>query len=201
MLARRFPWILLSERTDETIWKGERIHMQVEAGLAELIQLEPLELPEVRTLLRGMNEPRLEEMAEDIARYTGGNPLFIVETVRQLIESNSLGGRFPEGLPPPGRARYIIQNRLEGLSPEALQLAQLLAVARADVGLEQAAEVLEVPVARLMEAWRELEEAALVRGTWFSHNLVGEAVLTELPASVHTLLATRLGRGGPAPGA
>ncbi|OJH34612.1 BTAD domain-containing putative transcriptional regulator [Cystobacter ferrugineus] len=201
MLARRFPWILLSERTDESIWKGERIHMQVEAGLAELIQLEPLELPEVRTLLRGMNEPRLEEMAEDISRYTGGNPLFIVETVRQLIETNSLGGRFPEGLPPPGRARYIIQKRLEGLSPEALRLAQLLAVARADVGLEQAAEVLEVPVARLVEAWRELEETALVRGAWFSHNLVGEAVLSELPASVHTLLATRLGRGGPAPGA
>ncbi|HEX8536935.1 MAG TPA: hypothetical protein VF664_05685 [Cystobacter sp.] len=36
---------------------------------------------------------------------------------------------------------------------------------------------------------------------WFSHNLVGEAVLTELPASVHTLLATRLGRGGSGPGA
>ncbi|MFY0575610.1 BTAD domain-containing putative transcriptional regulator [Cystobacter fuscus] len=197
MMARRFPWILLSERTDEALWKGERIHMQVEAGLAELIQLEPLALPEVRTLLRGMNEPRLEEMAEDIVRYTGGNPLFIVETVRQLIETDSLGGRFPEGLPPPGRARYIIQTRLESLSPEALRLGQLLAVARADVGLELAAEVLEVPVARLVEAWRELEEGALVRGAWFSHNLVCEAVLTGLPTSVHTLLATRLGRAAP----
>ncbi|MET0404589.1 MAG: SARP family transcriptional regulator, partial [Cystobacter sp.] len=79
--------------------------------------------------------------------------------------------------------------------------AQVLAVARADVGLEQAARVLEVPVARLAEAWRELEEAALVRGTWFIHNLVGEAVLTGLPASVHALLATRLGRVGAASGA
>ncbi|QRN93866.1 AAA family ATPase [Archangium violaceum] len=192
MSAGRFPLIILSQRTDETLWSGERIRQVVDAGLAEWIQLEPLAPQAVHTLLRGMELPALERMSGDIARYTGGNPLFVVETARHLFESNALEGEFPSGLPPPGRARAIIQKRLARLSPEAFRLAQVLAVARVDVGLDQAAAVLRTPAERLVDAWRELEEAALVRGAWFSHDLVGEALLAELPSSVRELLSGRL---------
>ncbi|WNG45421.1 hypothetical protein F0U60_15925 [Archangium minus] len=194
MSTGRSPLIILSQRTDETIWSGERIRQVADAGLGELIQLDSLAPQEVRTLLRSMEVPALERMSEDIARYTGGNPLFVVETARHLVESNTLEGEFPAGLPPPGRARSIIQKRLARLSPEAFRLAQVLAVAGVDLSLEQAAAVLETSAERLVSAWREMEEAALVRGAWFSHDLVGEALLAELSPSIRGLLSARLAR-------
>ncbi|WNG48987.1 AAA family ATPase [Archangium minus] len=190
----RFPLLITSQRTDETVWNGARIRQAVDAGLAELIQLEPLDSEGVRTLLRGMEVPALEHMSEDLARYTGGNPLFVVETVRHLIESGAPEGSFPSALTPPARARAIIQKRLARLTPEALRLAQVLAVARSDMGLEQAAAALETPTERLMKAWRELEEAALVRGAWFSHDLVGEVLLADSPPALRELLAGRMAR-------
>ncbi|QRK07911.1 AAA family ATPase [Archangium violaceum] len=194
MAHGRFPLVITSQRTDETVWSGERIRQIADAGLGELLQLEPLDSEAVRTLLRGMEVPALEHMSEDIARYTGGNPLFVVETVRHLIESGAPDGSIPTTLTPPGRARAIIQKRLSRLSPEALRLAQVLAVARSDIGLEQAAAALETPTERLMDAWRELEEAALVRGAWFSHDLQGEVLLADTPPALRELLAGRLAR-------
>ncbi len=58
------------------------------------------------------------------------------------------------------------------------------------------AAVLETPMEQLLDAWRELEEAALVRGSWFSHDLVGEVLLADLPPSDRELLAAQLIRCG-----
>lgn len=203
ILTRRFPLIIFSERIDETLGGGVRMRQMAEAGQGQWVQLDPLGPEAVRALLRSMEVPALEHMSEDIARYTGGNPLFVVETAKHLVETDGLEGNFPQGLPPPGRARAIIQRRLERLSSQALRLAQVIAVAGADMRIEQAAGVLELPVERLVDAWQELEEAALVRGTWFSHDLVGEALLGELPLALRELLSQQLsqvqlspGRGG-----
>ncbi|WP_224245512.1 AAA family ATPase [Hyalangium gracile] len=194
VVARRFPLFVGSERIDETLWKGERMRQVADAGQAEWIQLDPLGPEAVQRLLRGMNVPALEDISEDITRYTGGNPLFIVETAKHLIESGGLDGGVPAVLSAPGRVKALIQKRLARLSPEALRLAQVLAVAQADVSVEQAAAAMETPPERLMAVWQELEEAALVRGGWFSHDLVGESVLAELPSAIRELLASRLAR-------
>ncbi|MCP3140356.1 BTAD domain-containing putative transcriptional regulator [Pyxidicoccus xibeiensis] len=191
MAAGRFPLFLASQRLDEQSWGEDLIRKSAEVGLAAWVELGPLGPEAVRALLEAMEVPALEAMADDIARYTDGNPLFIVDTVKHLLESGH-AGRFPAALAPPSRARAVIEQRLGRLSTEALRLARALAVARdEDVGLDASAALLEAPVDRIAEAWRELEAAALVRGGRLSHPLVAEVLLAPLPIAVREELAAR----------
>jgi DNA-binding SARP family transcriptional activator len=194
MASGRFPVLLGSQRLDEQTWGEDLIRQAAQAGLAAWVELEPLGPEAVRALLKAMEVPALEAMADDITRYTAGNPLFVVDTARHLLESGH-AGRFPAGLTPPSRARAVIEQRLGRLSTDALRLARLLAVAQqADVGLVECAEMLDAPVDRIAGVWRELEAAGLVRGGRLGHRLVGEVLLAPLPAAVREELSARLVR-------
>lgn len=191
MASGRFPLFLGGQRLHEQTWGEDLIRQAAEAGLAAWVELEPLGPEAVRSLLKSMEVPALEAMADDIARYTAGNPLFVVDTARHLLESGH-AGRFPAHLAPPSRARAVIEQRLGRLSTDALRLARALAVAREeDLGLEACAAMLDAPVDRVAGAWRELEAASLVRGGQCLHRLVGEVLLAHLPASVREALYDR----------
>jgi DNA-binding SARP family transcriptional activator len=162
------------------------------AGQMALIELEPLPLAAVGELLGSLELPGVERLAGDITRFTGGNPLFIVETLKCLVETGSLERGWPERLPPPGKVRLLIQQRLARLSPLALQLAQVAALAHDAFRLELAAEVLEVPPLSLGPALSELESALVLAGERFVHDLVFEAVREGIPAPLEALLHRRL---------
>jgi predicted ATPase/Tfp pilus assembly protein PilF len=65
-----------------------------------------------------------------LAERCGGNPLFVVELLRQMAADGSIAlrsGRFSllaEGLSIPDTVEGVIQGRIAGLSPEALALAE-----------------------------------------------------------------------------
>jgi DNA-binding SARP family transcriptional activator len=164
----------------------------VDAGAAALIELEPLESDSVTEMLIGMEVGGLERLAAPLTRYTGGNPLFIVETLKHLFETDQLSGAFPERLPPPGQVGRLIRRRLERLSPGALRLAQVVAVAGTDFGLELGARVLEVNVFNLTSTVGELEAAQVMRGDAFAHDLISEAALQGLPNTIRALLHGRI---------
>lgn len=163
-----------------------------EGGLLAFLLLEPLSAEEVGELVDSLSLPGTTSLAGELSRYTGGNPLFITETLKHLMESGSLERGWPERLPPPGRVRPLIQQRLERLSPLALQLAQVAALARMDFSLELASEVLDVSPLSFAEPLRELEAAQLLRGERFTHDLVLEAVRGSLPSALGALLHRRL---------
>jgi len=125
--------------------------------------------------------------------YTGGNPLFVVEMVRHLRQFGSVDGKIPEDLAPPERIRLMVQQRLEGLSEQALRLARFLAVARTDFSAELASKVLELPVDQLATPWKELEQANIIESRWFVHELVCEILLATLPEAARVALAGRIG--------
>ncbi|MFL5352159.1 BTAD domain-containing putative transcriptional regulator [Archangium sp.] len=162
------------------------------AGLAMLLHLEPLPSDAVEVLLESLALPGAGSLTREMTRYTGGNPLFITETLKHLMESGSLERGWPERLPPPGRVRQLIQQRLERLSPMALQLAQVAALALMEFNLELAGEVLEVRPLSFSEPVRELEAAQILRGERFTHDLVLEAVRASIPMAMGALLHRRL---------
>lgn len=162
------------------------------AGLAMILHLEPLPPEAVEDLLASLALPGAGSLSREMTRYTGGNPLFITETLKHLMESGSLERGWPERLPPPGRVRQLIQQRLERLSPLALQLAQVAALALLEFNLELAGEVLEVRPLSFSEPLRELEAAQILRGERFTHDLVLEAVRASIPMAVGALLHRRL---------
>ncbi|MFY0570937.1 BTAD domain-containing putative transcriptional regulator [Archangium lansingense] len=162
------------------------------AGLAMFLHLEPLQPGAVGELLESLSLPGAESLTAEVTRYTGGNPLFITETLKHLMESGSLERGWPERLPPPGRVRQLIQQRLERLSTLALQLAQVAALALMEFSLELAGEVLEVSPLSFAEPLRELEAAQILRGERFTHDLVFEAVKGSIPSAMRALLHRRL---------
>ncbi|WP_375767596.1 AAA family ATPase [Archangium gephyra] len=165
-----------------------------EENLLTFLHLEPLSPAAVGELLESLALPGAAALARELARYTGGNPLFITETLKHLLESGSLERGWPERLPPPGRVRPLLQQRLERLSPLAQQLAQVAALARQHFDLELAAVVLDVSPLSFAAPLRELEAAQLFHGERFTHDLVLEAVRGSIPATLGTLLHRRLAR-------
>lgn len=80
--------IIVTVRLDEMDPRDlSGLYSQIEAGIAVLIELEPLDVSGVEEMLRGVDVPGTEALAEPLYNLTGGNPLFIVETLKSLVES------------------------------------------------------------------------------------------------------------------
>ncbi|PYE49920.1 ATP-binding protein [Deinococcus yavapaiensis] len=178
------------------------VRAQLEAGQAVMIELEPLGDAHSDELLSSLGVPASASVRRGAARYAGGNPLFLLETVKHLIETDRLGAAFPERLPPPKKVGELLSKRLERLSAPALQAARAAAVLQSDFDVEQVAETLGAPLMSVAEAWEELEAAQIVQGARFSHDLIYEAVEAGIPGTVRALLHRSAARvlersGGP----
>ena len=177
MDAARSPCFIDCYRRGELPSYSENgVRQLVDAGRARIIDLDPLSEEQVRQLLASLELPRAEAHADDLARYTGGNPLYILETLKHLIETDGLHKDWPHRLPPPGRVGPLLQRRLERLSPPALQAAQLAAVAGPSFRTPLVSEVLELSATESLAALAELEAAQVLVGERFSHDLVEEAI-------------------------
>ncbi|MCP3104006.1 AAA family ATPase [Myxococcus sp. K15C18031901] len=205
-----FALLMLSRRHDpgpngsyphfiDTFRRGELspvvaacVQQLVEAGLAVVIEVEPLETDAVGALLGSLELSGAEHLRDNVMSYTGGNPLFIMEALRHLLETGGLERGWPEHVHPTGRGRELIHQRLERLSPSALQVARLAALARSDFELELAGEVLEMSSLSLATHVSELEQAHVLRGERFTHDLLFEVVRETIPPSLVPLLHRRL---------
>lgn len=157
----------------------------------ERIELGPLDVPAIEALLVSLALPGFDARAwaEPLARHTGGNPLFILETLSAALAQGSAAkdGARPT-LPAPGTVGQLIERRLAQLAPEALRLARVAALAGQDFSVELAARVLRVHPLDLAGAWRELEAAQVIRDDAFAHDLVLEATLRSVPEPIARVL-------------
>lgn len=183
------PRLILIFRRGELGPESEAdVHAAVESGLAVRITVEPLEERAIETLLEGLGLEETGHLVPGLSRYTGGNPLFILETLKHLIETRTLAQGLPPRLAPPGKVAALIRRRLGRLSPTALNLVRVAAVGEASFDLSMAAAVLERPAMELAEAHAELEAAQVLRGNAFVHDLVFEAVRVNIPSAVKKVL-------------
>ncbi len=189
--------------TELPAYSRQAVQRLVAAERAEVIRLAPLSTEDVQALLEGLGVKGVSEHAEHLTRHTGGNPLFVVETVKHLLETGALAQGWPAQLPIPGKVSTLIQHRLELLSARALGLAQVAAVAGSRFSLRLAARMLRQPLTELLEAARELEDAQLLVDERFSHDLIHEAVEAAIPAPMkvmlHGLVAAVLEEDGASP--
>lgn len=166
------------------------------AGLATIIDLGPLR-PEATEIfveslrLKGLGPNELISLSSGLGRYAGGNPLFMLETLRHLFETNGLADKMPSKLPPPGKVASIIRQRLNHLSSTALRVAQAAAVLQSDFAIELIGEMLEVKPLELVGAWEELEAAGVFHGNRFHHDLIYETIHSGISSSVCMLLNRR----------
>lgn len=154
-----------------------------ESPQARWIRLEPLATADLQELVASLDLPDLDPatLAPALQRHTGGNPLFVIETLRAALQQ---GGASAPALPRPQALAHLIDQRLTRLSRPAMALARVAALAAPDFSIELAEHVLAAPALVLADAWQELETAQVLRGEAFAHDLVYDAVLRLSPNAI-----------------
>jgi DNA-binding SARP family transcriptional activator len=159
------------------------------AALAQVVLL-PLDAAATAALLHSLalRDFDAQRWAAPIYRHTGGNPMFVLETLATLAGDAAARAQPPERLPLPASVGQLIETRLHQLSAAALKLARLAAVADKDFDLALAAAVLCVHPLDLADPWSELEAAQIVAREGFVHDLIFEATRRSVPAALVPLL-------------
>ncbi|MFN9006602.1 MAG: ATP-binding protein [Betaproteobacteria bacterium] len=185
---------LLAQRPAEPGGASARVDVLLD-GLADAARLQrlrllPLDEPGVGDLLASL------ELGLDVAawaprlhRHTGGNPLFVLETLKQLQRADVADGRLPAS----ASVEALIDRRLQRLAAPALALARLAALAGPDFELPLAEAVAGRSLLDLADAWNELVQAQVLREDGsFAHDLVLDAVRRGVPAPVARELHDRI---------
>ncbi len=107
------------------------------------IRVDPLHETSARALLASLlgDDPSVESLNEMLVTWTEGNPLFLEESVRALVELQVLAGergayRLPgaaAGLPIPSTVHAVLASRIDRLSAADKALLQAAAVVGRDV--------------------------------------------------------------------
>ena len=183
----------------------ERINQSLVSGEGVLVDLEPLNATALSAMLAGSSNlfanEELAGISESLQRFTGGNPLFVLETLKEMMETKheqTLTAQTVEALrtssqlPRSKKVNQVITRRLERLSKPAKDLVRVAAVMGQEYTLERAAKVLEANQIALAEASEELEVMGFVQGNRFTHDLLFEAAVQEIPRSAKALLHSRV---------
>ncbi|MEO8125313.1 MAG: AAA family ATPase, partial [Burkholderiales bacterium] len=166
-----------------------------EGGRVETIDLQPFDLAQLGALIESIGVAELDpaRLAPALLKHSGGNPMFALETLKDLVISER--GDAPDAyarLPQPVSVGALVERRLSQLSAPALRLARTAALAGPDFHAELAAAVLETHPLDIAEPWRELEAAQVIRDQGFAHDLIFEATLASVPQPIAQLLHRRI---------
>ena len=167
------------------------------------IQLAPLQPEDATQLLENLAGPLDQEAAEAVGRATGGNPLFLEEMLRMLVEDGALverEGRLQaladmESMRVPDTVQAVLSARLDRLSPLERAVLQRAAVigqvfwwgAVADLTpLEEQPEVAGALQALVRKGLirPDMRTFAGEDGFGFAHILVRDAAYDSMPKSL-----------------
>lgn len=156
---------------------------------ARTITVTPLPRPAAEALARfelGSNATGIT--ADDVARFAGGNPLFLLETARSASTSQLATGR-PHLRSMVGReVLSVVSSRIDHLEPDEAAVVSVLAVAERALTLETLSSALHLSRASAHRAVAGAVERGLLQAAAddtfdFRHELVRTAVYRELRRS------------------
>ncbi|WP_019587620.1 ATP-binding protein [Deinococcus apachensis] len=172
-----------------------------EAGVLVPIHLAPLAQGDIEQLLSDLGLSQGTVLADDFARASGGNPQVVLELLKGMYQTGTFQvATSTRGAP---SVAALITGRFERLSASSQQVARAAAVLRRDFTVEQVARMLGASLLDVASAWEELEEAQVMSGEAFSHDLMLQTILAGIPSPVlgvlHRAAAHMLGAQGGAP--
>ncbi len=115
----------------------------------------------LRLTLAGRRDVTLD--ASRLHEDTGGNPLLVIETLRELVEHAEVPGLDSRQLPISERIRQLLLARLSRLPPEARQVAEVAALAGEGAGLQLLTATTQLPRLVVVDAVDQLLRASLLR--------------------------------------
>jgi class 3 adenylate cyclase/tetratricopeptide (TPR) repeat protein len=133
------------------------------------VRLDPLPPASADELLQALlgDDPSLESLKRLLIKRTEGNPFFLEESVRTLVETGVLVGeprayRLAQALPTiqvPATVQTVLAARIDRLPPEHKRLLQTAAVIGTEVPLPLLQAIAEVPEAALHRGLAHLQAA------------------------------------------
>lgn len=166
--------------------------------------LEPLTLEDVAQITRDViHEEPSQALVERLNQDTGGNPLFLVETLHALMDSGHsyTSADSIDHLPLASSIQALVHERLQHLSPEAQQVLSAAAVIGRDIPAKILEETAHVEFDRMVDALEELERANLLRsnlliqpagGYSFIHDKIRDVVMLDLSSARRRLFNLRV---------
>lgn len=174
----------------------ETLHTE---GLLHRLDLAPLDAAALGQLVAELSgqtggAPRF---AQWLHGHSAGNPFFALETLRALFAEgrlqadaqgwhsvlDSLSSGYEELAVPPQVAE-IVQRRVQGLGDSTRRVLRMAAVAGHARWLEPLAQVTGLSSLALAEAVGQAQQAQVLKGREFVHDLVRQALVDELPEAV-----------------
>lgn len=185
--ARPLRWVL-AYRPAQADSAVQALHdALVEQARLAPIFLAPLDLAALAALVDSLALPGVDgrALAPGLLRRTGGNPLFVLETLKQAWVERTLD-RLADAaqLPRPVSVGRLIERRIAQLSPGALALARVASIAGTDFSIGMAEHVLQASAMQFADGLNELEAAQVMRGNAFAHDLVYDAVHASVPVTI-----------------
>ena len=174
------------------------------------LRLDPLPPASADALLRALlgNDPSLAPLAPLLIARTAGNPFFLEESVRTLVETGVLVGepgayRLTQALPTvqvPATVQAVLAARIDRLPPEEKWLLQTAAVVGTEVPLPLLQAIAELPEATLYRGLAYLQAAEFLYETrlfpeqvyTFKHALTHEVAYGSLLLERRRVLHARL---------
>jgi len=204
--------LVLTFRSDEIGPRLRRLLADFDrARCASEVELRPLDVPDVSTMMQSIFGPQVAFGTPFVGALHGlteGNPFFIEEMLKSLLEAGDLvrrdgawRARSFELFRVPRTATEAVARRLSGLSPEAREVASIAAVAGRRFDFELLQTLTQRDEAQLLALVRELVDAQLVVEESsdrfaFRHALTREAMRARLLArervALHRAIATAL---------
>ncbi len=159
------------------------------------VMLVPLDVPQLQALVADVAPGLPGTDAQTLWRYTGGIPLFVLETLRSLYErpagpaADTAYAAAPPS--PPAAAAALVQARLQRLPETARQLAGAAAVYGTPVSLADSAALLGGAPLDWAAAFEALQATQWLDPHGGLHDLVRAAVLDALPEALRRWLHGR----------
>jgi transcriptional regulator with GAF, ATPase, and Fis domain len=188
------------EETKEAL--GRLMELAVRQDRAEILMLEPLEKEHVEQLVAEMaGDYELKEILGNwIFRSVGGNPFFLEEMLKHLVEQGLLNrdagkwkfiGKDLNELEVPAGVGMVLRRRLSQLSPSARELVNWLALFQRGVSRVSLNSAMTNSADGIASALQELEQRQIIRmdiqedeTVDFSHSLIAEVIRNDLPKSL-----------------
>lgn len=198
---------VIGTRPDELGAAGRRLLDQLaDSGRTARFDLAPLAHEDLLALLQALPLPDppadaawRDALAQALRAQVGGNPAHVLESLKGLWLDGIASWAPGRELPLPPTLVESVRRRLQRLGDEALQLAQLAAVAGSDFSLPLAGAALGCAPLALAPLLARLAQAQVFHGQGFAHDLVAEAVQASIPATLaaalHRLVAEHLASG------
>jgi len=185
-------------------WSGKSYYRQ--------LRIDPLPPETAEELLRALlgEDPSFEPLKRMLIERTEGNPFFLEESVRTLVETKVLVGergtyrlaKVPESLQIPASARAILAARIDRLAPEDKRLLQAAAVVGKDIPFTLLQAIAEEPGEVLRRGLGNLQAAEFLYESrlfpdleyTFRHALTQEVAYQSLLAARREALHAAAGR-------